>query len=56
MAANEATPSEGRVLRVAGAQMPNVVGDLEGNAERILAAMGTAEEAGADVLVFPSSP
>jgi NAD+ synthase (glutamine-hydrolysing) len=53
MAANEASPSEGRVLRVAGAQIPNVVGDLEGNAERILAAMGKAEEAGADVLVFP---
>ena len=41
------------MLRVAGAQIANVVGDLEGNAERILAAMREAEEAGADVLVFP---
>ena len=53
MAEDGGPPSRGRVLRVAGAQIPNVVGDLEGNSERILAAMADAEEAGADVLVFP---
>ncbi len=42
-----------RTLRVAGAQIRNVVGDLAGNAEQILAAMSDAEEAGADVVVFP---
>ncbi|MBA2443096.1 MAG: NAD+ synthase [Rubrobacter sp.] len=42
------------VLRVAAAQIPNRVGDLEGNAERISEAMAWAEqEAGADVLVLP---
>lgn len=41
-------------LRVAVAQLPNRVGDLDGNAERIAAAMGWAEEeAEADVLVLP---
>ncbi len=41
-------------LRVALAQLPNRVGDLEGNVERIGAAMDWAEdEAGADVLVLP---
>jgi NAD+ synthase (glutamine-hydrolysing) len=40
-------------LRVALCQLNPVVGDLGGNAERIVAALGTAEEAGADVAVFP---
>ena len=42
------------LLRVAAAQLPNRVGDLEGNAERIAEAMVWAEqEAQADVLVLP---
>jgi NAD+ synthase (glutamine-hydrolysing) len=40
-------------LRVALAQINPVVGDLGGNAERMVAALGQAEEAGADVAVFP---
>ena len=40
-------------LRVAAAQLPNVVGDLDGNARRIADAMTWAEEQRADVLVFP---
>ena len=40
-------------LRVAAAQIPNVVGDLDGNAANILAAMRWAEDEGADVIVFP---
>ena len=41
-------------LRVAVAQLPNRVGDLDGNAERIAGAMAWAEqEAQADVLVLP---
>jgi NAD+ synthase (glutamine-hydrolysing) len=40
-------------LRVALCQLNPVVGDLGGNAERIMAALGVAEEAGADVAVFP---
>jgi NAD+ synthase (glutamine-hydrolysing) len=53
MATNGRATSHGRTLRVAGAQIRNVVGDLAGNAEQILAAMSEAEEAGADVVVFP---
>src|SRR6516165_12061348 len=34
-------------------QIDPVVGDLGGNAERIIDAIGVAEEAGADVAVFP---
>jgi NAD+ synthase (glutamine-hydrolysing) len=42
------------ILRVAVGQLPNRVGDLEGNVERIAAAMEWAElEAQADVLVLP---
>src|ERR1700722_18018064 len=41
------------VLRVALCQLNTVVGDLGGNAERIAAALATAEEAGADLAVFP---
>jgi NAD+ synthase (glutamine-hydrolysing) len=40
-------------LRVALCQLNPVVGDLGGNAERIIAALGIAEESGADVAVFP---
>ncbi len=40
-------------IRVAGAQIDLTVGDLNGNEERILAAMRWAEGAGADVLVLP---
>ncbi len=40
-------------LRIALAQMNTVVGDLAGNAERIIAALEVAEEAGADLAVFP---
>ncbi len=40
-------------LRVAMGQIDPVVGDLGGNAERIIDAIGVAEEAGADVAVFP---
>lgn len=43
------------VLRVAGAQLPNVVGDIDGNAERVRAAMRWAEAEGVDVLVFPET-
>lgn len=41
------------VLRVAGAQLPNVVGDLDGNCARILDAMRWAEAQEADVLLLP---
>jgi NAD+ synthase (glutamine-hydrolysing) len=41
------------VLRVALCQLNVIVGDLAGNAERIIAALGTAEQAGADLAVFP---
>jgi NAD+ synthase (glutamine-hydrolysing) len=40
-------------LRLAACQINTVVGDLEGNAERILAALAAAEMAGADLAVFP---
>jgi NAD+ synthase (glutamine-hydrolysing) len=40
-------------LRVAGAQLNLIVGDLEGNRDRILDAMGWAESNGADVLLLP---
>jgi NAD+ synthase (glutamine-hydrolysing) len=40
-------------VRVAGAQLNTVVGDLDGNAERIVSALGRASAAGADVCVFP---
>jgi NAD+ synthase (glutamine-hydrolysing) len=41
------------VLRVAIAQLPNVVGDIHGNAERISETMDWAEDERADVLVLP---
>ncbi len=40
-------------LRVAAAQLNLVVGDLEGNAARILAAYDQADEAGCDLVAFP---
>ncbi len=40
-------------IRVAAAQIDTVVGDLEGNAARILAAYEAAEAEGADLVVFP---
>ena len=40
-------------LRVAACQINTVVGDLDGNAERILAALAEAESGGADLAVFP---
>src|SRR2546423_8777200 len=40
-------------MRLALAQMNSVVGDLEGNRDRILARLDEAKEAGADLAVFP---
>src|SRR3954453_15160974 len=41
------------MIRVAGIQLENAVGDLAGNAERILDGMRWAEERECDVVVFP---
>jgi NAD+ synthase (glutamine-hydrolysing) len=41
------------VLRVALGQLNTTVGDLDGNAERILTWIGRAEDAGADLVCFP---
>jgi NAD+ synthase (glutamine-hydrolysing) len=40
-------------IRIAACQLDTVVGDLDGNAERVLAALDEAEAAGCDVAVFP---
>jgi NAD+ synthase (glutamine-hydrolysing) len=40
-------------LRLAAAQLDPVVGDLDGNVRRVLAALAAAEAAGADLCVFP---
>jgi NAD+ synthase (glutamine-hydrolysing) len=40
-------------LRLAACQINTVVGDLDGNAERVLDALAEAERAGADLAVFP---
>jgi NAD+ synthase (glutamine-hydrolysing) len=40
-------------LRVALCQLGAVVGDLPGNVDRLVSALGQAEEAGADLAVFP---
>jgi NAD+ synthase (glutamine-hydrolysing) len=40
-------------MRVAGAQLNLVVGDIEGNTEAIVSAFSKAAEAGADVLLVP---
>src|SRR5918998_3136909 len=40
-------------MRLALAQMNTVVGDLDGNRERILAGVAEARAAGADLVLFP---
>ncbi len=40
-------------VRIAACQINTVVGDLDGNADRILTALAEAERAGADLAVFP---
>ena len=40
-------------MRLALAQIDVVVGDLDGNRERILASLGAARDAGTDLVVFP---
>ena len=40
-------------LRLAGAQINPVVGDLDGNVDRVLAAYAEAAELGAHLVVFP---
>ncbi|MBK9180233.1 MAG: NAD+ synthase [Acidimicrobiales bacterium] len=40
-------------VRVALCQIDTIVGDLDGNVERVLAALGRAEEAGSALAVFP---
>jgi NAD+ synthase (glutamine-hydrolysing) len=40
-------------LRVALCQLDTVVGDVDGNAERVLAGLARAEEEGADFVAFP---
>src|SRR3954470_15684423 len=40
-------------LRIAAAQIDVVVGDLDGNVERITAAIKQAEAEGADLVAFP---
>ncbi len=40
-------------LRVAMCQLNAIVGDLVGNTQRVIDALGVAEEAGADIAVFP---
>jgi NAD+ synthase (glutamine-hydrolysing) len=40
-------------LRVAGAQLDLIVGDLIGNEQKLLTTMSWAEEQGADVLILP---
>ncbi len=40
-------------VRVAACQLNTVVGDLDGNVERILGALRRAEDAGCDIAVFP---
>ena len=40
-------------MRLALAQINTVVGDLDGNRDRILAALAEARDAGADVVLLP---
>jgi NAD+ synthase (glutamine-hydrolysing) len=40
-------------MRLAFAQINSVVGDLDGNRDRILARLGEARDAGADLVLFP---
>ena len=42
-----------RTFRIAMAQMNATVGDLDGNAERIIAGIREARELGADLIAFP---
>ncbi|MDQ4072596.1 MAG: hypothetical protein M3088_06960, partial [Actinomycetota bacterium] len=53
MTDTEPTRPRAQPIRVAGAQLENVVGDIQGNTRRILEAMSWAEAQGADVLVLP---
>jgi NAD+ synthase (glutamine-hydrolysing) len=53
MSGGDSSRPRGQALRVAGAQLENVVGDIEGNRRRILEAMLWAEAEGADVLALP---
>src|SRR5258708_6066441 len=39
-------------IRIAACQLDVVVGDLSGNVDRVLDALGEAERAGADIAVF----
>jgi NAD+ synthase (glutamine-hydrolysing) len=40
-------------IRIAACQIDSVVGDLDGNVERIVAALRDAEDQGADLAIFP---
>src|SRR3982751_3605375 len=40
-------------MRLAFAQINSVVGDLDGNRDRILARLGQARDTGADLVLFP---
>jgi NAD+ synthase (glutamine-hydrolysing) len=40
-------------IRIASCQLDTVVGDLDGNVDRVLRALDDAEDAGADIAVFP---
>ncbi len=40
-------------LRVAAAQLNPIVGDLDGNVDKVVAALGEAEELGCDLVAFP---
>ncbi len=51
--APRSTDEPGRTLRVALCQLDLVVGDLEGNTAMMRDAYGRAEDAGADLVVFP---
>ncbi len=53
MTETDPTSPRPEALRVAGAQLENVVGDIQGNCHRILDAMRWAEGERADVLVLP---
>ena len=44
---------EAKTLRIALAQLNTVVGDLDGNRAKILASLGDARAAGADLVVYP---
>jgi hypothetical protein len=54
MTGNDSTRPHGQALRVAGAQLENVVGDIEGNTRRIREAMEWAEGEGPTCSCSPS--